>query len=47
MRRQAFPTENTEGMLTADEVAQATLELIGSGLTGQVLDVRQHDRKRP
>ncbi len=45
MRRRAFPNENAEGMLGADEVAQATLGLIRSGLTGQVLDVRQHDRK--
>ena len=46
MRHQAFPHENTDGMLSADEVAQATLGLIRSDLTGQVLDVRQHDRKQ-
>ena len=45
MRRKAFPDENRAGMLSADEVAMATLGLIRSGLTGQVLDVRQHDRK--
>jgi 2-C-methyl-D-erythritol 4-phosphate cytidylyltransferase len=44
MRRGAFPNENADGMLSADEVARATLGLIRSGLTGQVLDVRQHDR---
>jgi 2-C-methyl-D-erythritol 4-phosphate cytidylyltransferase len=46
MRRAAFPDEKRDGMLTADEVAQATLRLIRSDLTGQVLDVRQHDRRR-
>jgi ribitol-5-phosphate 2-dehydrogenase (NADP+) / D-ribitol-5-phosphate cytidylyltransferase len=45
MRRRAFPNESMAGMLTADEVAAATLALIASDLTGQVLDVRQHDRK--
>jgi ribitol-5-phosphate 2-dehydrogenase (NADP+) / D-ribitol-5-phosphate cytidylyltransferase len=43
MRQRAFPGESVEGMLSADEVASATLRLIQSSLTGQVLDVRQHD----
>jgi len=46
MRRRAFPTESSEGMLSADEVAAATLRLIQSDLTGQVLDVRHHDARR-
>jgi ribitol-5-phosphate 2-dehydrogenase (NADP+) / D-ribitol-5-phosphate cytidylyltransferase len=46
MRHDAFPAESTEGMLSADEVARATLGLIASGLTGQVLDVRRHDSPR-
>jgi ribitol-5-phosphate 2-dehydrogenase (NADP+) / D-ribitol-5-phosphate cytidylyltransferase len=45
MRRRAFPNESMDGMLTADEVAEATLRLVQSDLTGQVLDVRQHDRR--
>src|SRR5207237_4447479 len=43
MRRRAFPDESTDAMLTASEVAAATLALLRSGLTGQVLDVRRHD----
>jgi ribitol-5-phosphate 2-dehydrogenase (NADP+) / D-ribitol-5-phosphate cytidylyltransferase len=43
MRRRAFPDESTEGMLTATEVAAATLALLRSDLTGQVLDVKRHD----
>lgn len=46
MRRRAFPSESVEGMLSADEVAAATLRLMQSNLTGQVLDVRQHDTSR-
>ena len=46
MRRRAFPGESMEGMLSAPEVAQATLRLIQSDLTGQVLDVRRHDLPR-
>jgi ribitol-5-phosphate 2-dehydrogenase (NADP+) / D-ribitol-5-phosphate cytidylyltransferase len=46
MRRRAFPGESLEGMLSAAEVAAATLRLIQSNLTGQVLDVRQHDVPR-
>ena len=42
MRRAAFPDESREGMLQPDEVAAATLRLIRSDLTGQVLDVRRH-----
>jgi hypothetical protein len=30
-------------MLSADEVALATLRLIGSDLTGQVFDIKRHD----
>jgi ribitol-5-phosphate 2-dehydrogenase (NADP+) / D-ribitol-5-phosphate cytidylyltransferase len=43
MRRSAFPDESRKGMLQPDEVAAATLRLILSDLTGQVLDVRRHD----
>jgi ribitol-5-phosphate 2-dehydrogenase (NADP+) / D-ribitol-5-phosphate cytidylyltransferase len=43
MRRRAFPGESKDGMLGTGEVARAALRLIESGLTGQVLDVRQHD----
>jgi ribitol-5-phosphate 2-dehydrogenase (NADP+) / D-ribitol-5-phosphate cytidylyltransferase len=47
MRRRAFPNEDRAGMLSAREVALATLGLIHSGLTGQVLDVRRHDLPPP
>jgi ribitol-5-phosphate 2-dehydrogenase (NADP+) / D-ribitol-5-phosphate cytidylyltransferase len=43
MRRTAFPTESRLGMLQPVDVAGATLRLILSDLTGQVLDVRRHD----
>jgi 2-C-methyl-D-erythritol 4-phosphate cytidylyltransferase len=43
MRRGAFPDEDRSGLLTPDEVARATLRLLASDLTGQVLDVRRHD----
>ena len=43
MRRRAFPTEVRDGMLRADDVALATIRLIRSDLTGQVVDVKQHD----
>ena len=43
MRRSAFPEESRLGMLQPEEVAAATLRLIRSDLTGQVLDVRRHD----
>lgn len=43
MRRQAFPDEEREGMLGADDVAIATLRLIRSDLTGQVVDVKRSD----
>jgi 2-C-methyl-D-erythritol 4-phosphate cytidylyltransferase len=43
MRRRAFPDEARTGLLTSPEVAAATLRLLQSDLTGQVLDVRQHD----
>ena len=43
MRRAAFPDESKTGLLTADEVARATLRLLRSQLTGQILDVRRHD----
>jgi ribitol-5-phosphate 2-dehydrogenase (NADP+) / D-ribitol-5-phosphate cytidylyltransferase len=43
MRRAAFPEESRLGMLQADDVAEATLRLVLSDLTGQVLDVRRHD----
>jgi ribitol-5-phosphate 2-dehydrogenase (NADP+) / D-ribitol-5-phosphate cytidylyltransferase len=43
MRRRAFPEEPADGMLTADEVALATIALLRSDLTGQVVDVKRHD----
>jgi 2-C-methyl-D-erythritol 4-phosphate cytidylyltransferase len=43
MRRKAFPGESSIGLLASEDVARATLRLIGSDLTGQVLDVRRHD----
>ena len=43
MRRRAFPDETRDGLLTPREVAEATLRLLMTDLTGQVLDVRQHD----
>jgi 2-C-methyl-D-erythritol 4-phosphate cytidylyltransferase len=43
MRRAAFPSEARIGMLQPRDVAVATLRLILSDLTGQVLDVRRHD----
>jgi 2-C-methyl-D-erythritol 4-phosphate cytidylyltransferase len=43
MRAEAFPNESREGLLAARDVAHATLRLIESELTGQVLDVRRHD----
>jgi 2-C-methyl-D-erythritol 4-phosphate cytidylyltransferase len=43
MRRRAFPGESPEGLLGAEAVAVATLRLIASDLTGQVLDVRRRD----
>jgi 2-C-methyl-D-erythritol 4-phosphate cytidylyltransferase len=43
MRRRAFPDEASGGMLAAAEVAVATLRLIRSDLTGQVVDVKHHD----
>ncbi len=43
MRRRAFPDETRDGMLAADEVAAATLRLLRSGLTGQVVDVKRDD----
>jgi ribitol-5-phosphate 2-dehydrogenase (NADP+) / D-ribitol-5-phosphate cytidylyltransferase len=43
MRRTAFPGESPIGLLPARDVAVATLRLIRSDLTGQVLDVRRHD----
>lgn len=47
MRRRAFPDEPTTGLLGAEAVAVATLRLIASGITGQVLDVRRHDPVKP
>jgi len=43
MRRAAFPDESRVGMLQPRDVAIATLRLILSDLSGQVLDVRRHD----
>ncbi|HEY4188959.1 MAG TPA: bifunctional cytidylyltransferase/SDR family oxidoreductase [Candidatus Limnocylindrales bacterium] len=47
MRRVAFPGESPDGLLDAAAVAIATLRLIASDLTGQVLDVRRHDGLTP
>jgi 2-C-methyl-D-erythritol 4-phosphate cytidylyltransferase len=43
MRRVAFPDEDRTGMLGAVDVATATLRLLRSDLTGQVVDVKRHD----
>lgn len=43
MRRTAFPDESRIGLLPAADVAAATVRLLRSDLTGQVLDVRRHD----
>jgi ribitol-5-phosphate 2-dehydrogenase (NADP+) / D-ribitol-5-phosphate cytidylyltransferase len=43
MRRKAFPDEARDGMLSAAEVAAATLRLLRSDLTGQVVDVKRSD----
>jgi 2-C-methyl-D-erythritol 4-phosphate cytidylyltransferase len=43
MRRLAFPSEARAGMLQPGAVAIATLRLMLSDLSGQVLDVRRHD----
>ena len=43
MRRAAFPDESRVGLLSPAEVARATVGLIRSSLTGQVLDVRRDD----
>jgi ribitol-5-phosphate 2-dehydrogenase (NADP+) / D-ribitol-5-phosphate cytidylyltransferase len=43
MRRRAFPDESPTGLLSPGEVAVATLRLLSTDLTGQVLDVRRHD----
>ncbi len=43
MRRRAFPAEVRDGMLRAEDVAKATIRVIRSDLTGQVVDVKQHD----
>ncbi len=42
MRRRAFPDESHALLLTSEEVARATVRLIRSDLTGQVLDVRRN-----
>lgn len=43
MRRRAFPEELPDGLLSTGEVAEATLRLLRSDLTGQVLDVRRNE----
>jgi 2-C-methyl-D-erythritol 4-phosphate cytidylyltransferase len=43
MRRRAFPSESRIGMLQPGTVAAATLRLMLSDLSGQVLDVRRDD----
>lgn len=47
MRRRAFPNESPVGLLSMQEVAVATLRLIQSDLTNQVLDVRRHGSLPP
>jgi ribitol-5-phosphate 2-dehydrogenase (NADP+) / D-ribitol-5-phosphate cytidylyltransferase len=47
MRRAAFPDEDRTGMLGAIDVALATLRLLRSDLTGQVVDVKRHDVAGP
>ena len=47
MRRQAFPNESRDGMLSMAEVAEATLRLLQSDLTGQVVDIKRHDSLGP
>ncbi len=43
LRRVAFPDEDRTEMLGAADVAEATLRLLRSDLTGQVVDVKRHD----
>jgi 2-C-methyl-D-erythritol 4-phosphate cytidylyltransferase len=43
LRRVAFPDEDRSEMLGAADVADATLRLLRSDLTGQVVDVKRHD----
>jgi 2-C-methyl-D-erythritol 4-phosphate cytidylyltransferase len=43
MRRAAFPDESPIGLLQSEDVALATLSLLQSDLTGQVVDVRRDD----
>ena len=43
LRRIAFPDEDRTEMLGAADVADATLRLLRSDLTGQVVDVKRHD----
>jgi 2-C-methyl-D-erythritol 4-phosphate cytidylyltransferase len=45
MRRRAFPNESAAGLLSPLEVAAATLRLVQSDLTGQVLDIRRHEAR--
>jgi 2-C-methyl-D-erythritol 4-phosphate cytidylyltransferase len=47
MRTRAFPNESPDGLLAPGDVAHATLRLLASDLTGQVLDVRRHDAGPP
>jgi 2-C-methyl-D-erythritol 4-phosphate cytidylyltransferase len=43
MRRAAFPDESPIGLLPVRDVAIATIRLLQSDLTGQIIDVRRHD----
>jgi 2-C-methyl-D-erythritol 4-phosphate cytidylyltransferase len=45
MRHRAFPGEPRVGLLAPVDVARATLDLLRSDLTGQVLDVRKEDAR--
>jgi 2-C-methyl-D-erythritol 4-phosphate cytidylyltransferase len=47
MRRNAFPAEDHAALLQPEAIAAATLALIRSGLTGQVLDVKKHEGAAP
>jgi 2-C-methyl-D-erythritol 4-phosphate cytidylyltransferase len=43
MRTRAFGEEPSHTLLTAETVAMASLDVLISGLTGQIIDVRKLD----
>lgn len=47
MRWKAFGREPEDTLLTADEVAQTSVDVLLSGLTGQVIDVRRQEAAAP